>query len=304
MAARIMMQLADEARPLTLDPERTAPLLNSADTAWAGLPFEVHRMRSAEDVGASAALDGGHGMLVILDGELEFVLDLEGREMTFKSRKGSVSFLSRERGYHVTRMTGSARAASIQLPPEWFERALLAGPPDGFGRTTPLERDDTIHSIVDAMCREVAAGAPTGRLFAESLSLALVTYVAERVPPSKLRVRGGLSDEQCRRIRSYIRDRLQQELSLVELSSLVGLRPRQFSTLFRRAFGTTAHRYIVTQRVGEAARMLRSGEDNLAGIALRIGFCSQSHFTAAFRSAFGVTPGRYAAEWRKATPPS
>jgi len=118
------------------------------------------------------------------------------------------------------------------------------------------------------------------------------------------RVRGGLSDEQCRRIRSYIRDRLQQELSLIELSSLVGLRPRQFSTLFRRAFGTTAHRYIVTQRVSEAARMLRSGEDNLAAIALRIGFCSQSHFTAAFRNAFGVTPGRYAAEWRKATPPS
>jgi AraC-like DNA-binding protein len=45
--------------------------------------------------------------------------------------------------------------------------------------------------------------------------------------------------------------------------------------------------------------MLGSGDDNLAGIALRIGFCSQSHFTAAFRQAYGVTPGRYAAEHRK-----
>ena len=34
-------------------------------------------------------------------------------------------------------------------------------------------------------------------------------------------------------------------------------------------------------------------------IALRSGFCSQSHFTAAFRQAYGVTPGRYAAEHRK-----
>jgi AraC-like DNA-binding protein len=303
MAARISM-LADEPRPPAPDPERGAPLLNSADTAWSGLPFEVHRVRNTGEVGVSPLLDGDHGMLVVLDGEMEFSLTLDGREITFKSRKGSVSFFSGEHGFHLTQMQGSARAAAVRLPTEWFERALLAGPPEGFGRTAPLERDDTIQTIVETMCREVAAGAPTGRLFAESLSLALVTYVAERVPPSKLRVRGGLSDEQCRRIRSYIRDRLQQELSLVELSSLVGLRPRQFSTLFRRAFGTTAHRYIVTQRVSEAARMLRSGEDNLAGIALRIGFCSQSHFTAAFRNAFGVTPGRYAAEWRKTSQPS
>ncbi|HEX4339015.1 MAG TPA: AraC family transcriptional regulator [Polyangiaceae bacterium] len=276
--------------------------MSSASTAWAGLPFDVLSVRSAEGFNLTTPPAGEHGLLVVLDGDAELVFDGDdgGRR---SATRGSVSFLSGDDRRVAVEMTGSLDVAVVQLPHEWFERALLAGPPEGFGRADPLEQDETLESIVQTMRREVVAGAPTGRLFAESLSLALVTYAVECVPPSKLRVRGGLSEEQCRRIRGYIRDRLHQELSLVELSSLVGLRPRQFSTLFRRAFGTTAHRYIIGQRVAEAARMLGSGDDNLAGIALRIGFCSQSHFTAAFRQAFGVTPGRYAAELRKSTPP-
>jgi AraC-like DNA-binding protein len=303
MLARITTQLGGGACPLTSDPSGCSSLLSSASTTWAGLPFDVFRMRSAETFNLTVPPAGEHGLMVVLDGSAELVFTQSDRQLRRTAAKGSVSFLSGDDEPELDEMIGSVDAAIVQLPHEWFERALLAGPPEGFGRAQPLDRDETLESIVQTMCREVTAGAPTGRLFAESLSLALVTYAVERVPPSKLRVRGGLSEEQCRRIRGYIRDRLHQELSLVELSSLVGLRPRQFSTLFRRAFGTTAHRYIIAQRVAEAARMLGSGDDNLAGIALRIGFCSQSHFTAAFRQAFGVTPGRYAAELRKSAPP-
>lgn len=301
MLARITTQLGAAARPLTSDPDACTSLSSSATTAWAGLPFDVRRMGSADDVNQAAPAAGEHAMYVVLDGTAD--LRFNDDETPHSAAKGSISFMAGDEPHIVDEMSGSLEVAVVQLPNEWFERALLAGPPEGFGRAEPLEHDDTIESIVQTMCREVKAGAPTGRLFAESLSLALVTYAVERVPPSKLRVRGGLSEEQCRRIRGYIRDRLHQDLSLVELSSLVGLRPRQFSTLFRRAFGTTAHRYIIAQRVAEAARMLGSGDDNLAGIALRIGFCSQSHFTAAFRQAFGVTPGRYAAGLRKSVPP-
>ena len=36
------------------------------------------------------------------------------------------------------------------------------------------------------------------------------------------------------------------------------------------------------------------GRYDLADVAVRLGFCSQSHFTAAFRQVYGVTPHRYA----------
>jgi len=83
-----------------------------------------------------------------------------------------------------------------------------------------------------------------------------------------------------------------------ELSELVGLHPRHFSTLFRRAFGVTPHRYVIDQRLAEGARLLANGGQDIADIAFRVGFSSQSHFAAAFRQAFGKTPRTYAAEKR------
>jgi AraC family transcriptional regulator len=107
-----------------------------------------------------------------------------------------------------------------------------------------------------------------------------------------------LSELSCRRIRNYVLDRLNEDLTLSELSNLVGLHPRHFSTLFRRAFGKTPHRYVIDQRLAEGARLLANGGQDIADIAFRVGFSSQSHFAAAFRQAFGQTPRKYAAERR------
>ena len=85
--------------------------------------------------------------------------------------------------------------------------------------------------------------------------------------PSSTRPHGGLSDAQCRLLRSHVRDRLNEDLGLIELASLVGLRPRHFFTLFQRAFGTTPHRYILRQRLDRGARMLAQGERDVESIA-------------------------------------
>ena len=83
----------------------------------------------------------------------------------------------------------------------------------------------------------------------------------------------------------------------MDLASLVGRRPRHFSTLFRQAFGVPPHRYVLRLRLAEGARLLASGDCDVSGIAFAW-FCSQSHFASAFRRAFGVPPSRYGAEKR------
>lgn len=47
------------------------------------------------------------------------------------------------------------------------------------------------------------------------------------------------------------------------------------------------------QRLAEGARLLTRQRMEIAEVAVQVGFCSQSHFTAAFRQAYGVTPRRY-----------
>jgi AraC family transcriptional regulator len=154
--------------------------------------------------------------------------------------------------------------------------------------------DKAVRSLVDAMRHEVVHGASTGRLYAQSLSVALLSYVFDRIPLTRLHVRGMLSEDQRRRLSRYIRERLEDDLTLTELASLVGLGPRQLSRLFRAAFGVSPHRYLLNQRLEEAARRLAAGGHEIGEIAISLGFCSQSHFAAAFRERFGKSPRQYA----------
>lgn len=137
---------------------------------------------------------------------------------------------------------------------------------------------------------------PTERLAVDHLTQWLLLQVVER--HSALRqpvpqVRGGLSNEQTRRIREYIEANLAETLSLQHLAELVHLSPWHFARLFRVSFGQPPHRYLLHRRLERARHLLRSSDAKIMAIALECGFSDQSQFTRAFRQHFGMTPGRY-----------
>ncbi|MEZ2128116.1 MULTISPECIES: helix-turn-helix domain-containing protein [unclassified Sinorhizobium] len=107
-------------------------------------------------------------------------------------------------------------------------------------------------------------------------------------------VRGGLSPSVRRRIVDHIEAHLEQALTLDQLASEAGLSTFHFAKMFRISFGMPPHRYLAERRVERARNLLRSGSIELVQVALACGYASQSHFTKAFRSATGITPG----EWR------
>jgi AraC family transcriptional regulator len=72
---------------------------------------------------------------------------------------------------------------------------------------------------------------------------------------------------------------------------------------FRRVEGTPLHRYLTRLRLARALDELPHAED-LTQLALDIGFSSHSHFTAAFRRAFGCTPSEFRQTTRSASRPS
>jgi AraC family transcriptional regulator len=111
-----------------------------------------------------------------------------------------------------------------------------------------------------------------------------------------MQVRGALSAPQQARLRRYIEDRLHEDLSVSDLADLCGLRPRHFSTLFRRAFGQTPYRYVIDRRLARGADLLTTSSCDVDEIALRLGFASASHFTSEFRRLYQTTPRRYARE--------
>jgi AraC family transcriptional regulator len=293
MSQRIMMHLAGSRRPLALG-SGGAPLVCSKATQWAGVPFEVHRMQSISDVGESGPVENEVGLLVVVEGQVDIVVRGKTRDLHFTAVPGTTSFLSGNDRRKILRIIGNAEAVAVNVPREWFHRVSLDGAPPEFGRTAALPRDETMLALAKVMRREVARGAPSGRLHAESLSLALLDYALERVGSRPSAIRGGLSEHQQRRLRRHVEEHLNEELSVVELANVVGLSARQFSVFFRRAFGASPHQYVIAQRVAEAARLLDEGAGSVTEIAFRVGFCSQTHLSTAFRRVYGTTPLRYA----------
>jgi AraC family transcriptional regulator len=303
MGARIMMQTTAGQRPLSLgNTAGKSLLLSSADTPWRGLPMELHAIDArGGSYGEAGPADGELGALVIMEGSLEVAVSKQGQTLRFKAAEGTVGLLSGKRRPNVQQWSGNAKALAIQMPTLWFERLGLSQPPDELAQEGGgLRLDVPFHLLARAALMEIEAGAPTGRLYAESLSTALLSYVLERLPMASVKehARGHLSDGQCRRLRAYVRERLGEDIRLAELASLIGISPRHFSLLFRRAFGMPPYRYVLSQRLAEGARRLAAGPVDLAQLSGDLGFCSQSHFSAAFRAEFHTTPRRYALRHR------
>jgi AraC family transcriptional regulator len=78
---------------------------------------------------------------------------------------------------------------------------------------------------------------------------------------------------------------------LAALAKRFDLSPAALNAGFKRTFGQTARALHQRERMREARRML-SGEASASvmEVAVRMGYSNASHFAAAFRKQFGVTP--------------
>lgn len=159
-------------------------------------------------------------------------------------------------------------------------------------------RDDFLVNHLFALAGEIESGMPNGTLFAEGLSLMLVGWLSRHyaAKPSSEVVRSGtLSARQQARIREFVDNFLDSELSVEQMASEIGISSFYFSRLFRGTFGMTPHQYVLQMRIDRASRLLlhAGGERTIADIALATGFASQAHFTAVFKRHRGCSPARW-----------
>lgn len=94
-------------------------------------------------------------------------------------------------------------------------------------------------------------------------------------------------------VRDILRERLTDPPSLKELGKLVGCSPFYLSRQFSRATGLTIQQFLRQARLERAAELLRAGSHNVTEAAMEVGYNSLSHFTVAFREAFGCCPGLF-----------
>ena len=104
---------------------------------------------------------------------------------------------------------------------------------------------------------------------------------------------GTLDWPALRQCADYLKENSTYQVQVSELEKLTGLDRFSLSRQFRKAFGTSPHRYLVMRRL-EKVKLMLGRRMTLADTAVSCGFSDQSHMTRHFKRAFGVSPGRWA----------
>ena len=156
--------------------------------------------------------------------------------------------------------------------------------------------DARLLSIGRALAADIMSSAPAGRLFTESLLLALLSTLASlgRCDHEQFTRRGGLSPWRKRRATEYLLANMSADVELGVLAELVGLSKSHFCREFKTATGLSPYRWLLQARLGRAKDLLSRGELSIAEIALAAGFADQAHLTRTFSKWEGISPGAWA----------
>lgn len=104
------------------------------------------------------------------------------------------------------------------------------------------------------------------------------------------------------RAKGFLAAHMSAPLRLRDVAVAVGVSAPYLTSAFRAVEGVPLHKYLTQLRLVRALGELPHTQD-LAALALALGFSSHSHFTAAFRAAFGCTPSAYRQSGRRRREP-
>lgn len=94
-------------------------------------------------------------------------------------------------------------------------------------------------------------------------------------------------------IRRYIREHLQEELSVETLAKEFHYSRTRLSVLFKEATGQTINEYITKERISKAKHLLLEGKMSITQISRAVGYSSPQYFSRRFSQIEGCAPSDY-----------
>ncbi|MFE9636127.1 helix-turn-helix transcriptional regulator [Streptomyces sp. NPDC006463] len=202
----------------------------------------------------------------------------------------------------------SAELRAVTVPLTLVEQ--LAGRPAGeaarplrFTRFTPVSKamagqwKRTVDYVEESVLALPAGGEPlvvdaAARMLAATLLATFPTDARPDLVPADTR---DATPETVRRAIAFIESQPAAEIGLAEMAAAAGVTPRALQYAFRGHLGTTPMAYLRRVRLALAHADLVAADpsrDTVTAIANHWGFHHQGRFSAAYRAAYGVPPGR------------
>ncbi|MGN1288609.1 MAG: helix-turn-helix domain-containing protein [Bradyrhizobium sp.] len=274
-------RVADEAFAASISIRHFGSL--AINDIWSSTPAadRIRVKRSASDVRRDPR---DYFMLwLTLRGEVGFAQG--GREV--RMRRGDLMLHDQAQPFTLE-FAPSARSIMVSIP----RPLLLARLPDAQRLTARrVGNASKIGALAGSLIRRLThlddeAGPAAIRLGASALDIFATTLQAELTDDVP---RHG--DERLVRVKAYILANLDDpELDLDAIATAQNVAPRTLNRLFARE-GTTPIRWLWQQRLAGAYQALAERRfSHVTDVALSFGFSDVSHFSRAFKAAFGRSP--------------
>ena len=93
--------------------------------------------------------------------------------------------------------------------------------------------------------------------------------------------------------KEYLLKHMANPPGLKELAKTAGLNEYQLKAGFKEIYGNTVFGYLLDHKLDHARVLLDTAKFQVNEVAYQIGYANPSHFIAAFKKKFGITPKKY-----------
>jgi len=206
-----------------------------------------------------------------------------------------VLFFNQQESYRISHpVAGGDACLSLAISEPWLaELAPKEQTHESSGLLFRLQRlriDPRAQALV-ALLRHSLNRGLVETLQAETLALTLVRRALGERTSHVARASAG-RQKLVDRAKLVLSSDLGRRWSLAEVAVEVGVSPVYLTQVFQQVEGMPLYRYQLRLRLARALDLLGQ-YDNLTALGLELGFSSHSHFSAAFRQAFGRTPADF-----------
>jgi AraC family transcriptional regulator len=155
--------------------------------------------------------------------------------------------------------------------------------------------DPQTYLLQRLVVEQLLGAAPDGLFVAETMLLVLgrVIALAYRAHGTLPAGGGGMKDfrqELAHATQEFLARTFQEQISLEAIARAVAVSPYHLCRVFHRQTGMTIHAYLNQIRLRTALEYVAQADADLATLGVSLGYSSHSHFTQAFRRAFGIAP--------------
>jgi AraC-like DNA-binding protein len=218
-----------------------------------------------------------------------------GREQAVADANHVLFFNARE-GYSVSHpVAGSDNSLDLAVSESVLsELAPPAMLHESGGRLTfALQhlRIDARAQVLVALLRHTLMNGTIEAFEAESLSLTLVSRSLGARTSHAPRATYG-QQRLVDRVKLLLSSQLSRRWTLAAIAKEIGGSPVYLTQVFQQVEGMPLYRYHLRLRLARALDLLPR-HDDLATLALDLGFSSHSHFTAAFKQTYGHSPSEF-----------